>query len=150
MKQRMAPWVVVVLIVCGGGAAARAAEPGGAAKQQATSPLEGTIWSVKVTPDAIATQNGEKPFDDSLIFKDGRITMSACAKMGFAPSSYTALPAGAVQSFTTHQMSLDQGTTRWTGTFTGETVKGTMVWTKKNGAALHYSFEGKNAAKPVA
>jgi len=106
---------------------------------------------VKVTPDAIAAQKGEKPFDDSFIFKDGKVTMSACVKMGFAPSSYTTIPAaGGAWSLATRQVSTDQSTTRWMATFTGEAVKGTMVWMKKDGTTLHYSVEGKKAMTPGA
>ena len=115
-----------------------------------SSPLEGTTWPVIVTPDAMAAQKGEKPFDDSLIFKDGKVTMSACVKMGFAPSAYTTIPAGSSWSFTTRQVSPGQGTTRWMATFAGEAVKGTMTWTKQDGTALHYTFDGKKATKPAA
>jgi len=98
----------------------------------------------------MAAQRGEKPFDDSLIFKDGRVTMSACVKMGFAPSLYTTIPAGSSWSFLTRQMSTAQGQTRWVATFTGEAVKGTMTWTKQDGTILHYTVEGKKETPPGA
>ena len=120
------------------------------ATQPATSPLEGTSWPVTVTPDAMAAQKGEKPFDDTLIFKDGLVTMSACVKIGFAASSYALRPAGETWLFTTQQLSKDQGTTHWEATFTGETVKGTLLWTKLDGTSLHYTFEGKKATTPGA
>ena len=124
------------------------AAPAATTQTIAPSPLEGTTWPVKVTPDAIAAQTGEKPFDDSLIFKDGTVTMSACVKMGFAPSGYTTLPTGSTWSFMTRQVSTSQGTTKWMATFAEEAVKGTMVWMKQDGTVLHYTFEGKKATNP--
>ena len=124
--------------------------PAAAPQAAMSSPLEGTTWPVKVTPDAMAAQKGEKPFDDSLRFKDGKVAMSACVQMGFAPSTYTALPVGGSWSFTTRQMSPGQGTTRWMATFTGATVKGTMTWMKQDGTILHYTVEGKKATMPGA
>ncbi len=149
--------VVSILSMCGVPAAMAAevgqqpskpqatpANPTMTATQSATvSPLEGTTWPVTVTPDELATRKGEKPFADTLMFKDGKVTMSACVKMGFAPSTYTTAPAGAGWSLWTQQTSKDQGQTTWQATLTGETIKGTMVWKKSDGSLLHYAFEGK-------
>ncbi len=157
--------VLFVLVMCGVVPAAMAAEQGQQpSKPQAmpasptatstppatVSPLEGTTWPVTVTPDALTKQTGEKLFEDALSFKNGKVTMSACAKMGFAPSTYTTIPASGSWSFTTRQVSTDQGTTRWMATFTGEAVKGTMTRTKKDGNILRYIFEGKKATTPAA
>lgn len=114
------------------------------------SVLEGTTWPIKLTPDETAAKQGEKPFDDSLIFKDGKVTMSACVKSGFSASIYTAVPVGPAWTFATEQVSDAQGTTAWTAEIAGNAVKGTMAWTKKDGTILHYSFEGTKAAAPSA
>ena len=111
-----------------------------------TSSLEATTWPVKVIPDATTAQKGEKAFDDELSFKGGQVTMSACVKSGFAPSSYTLAPSGSSWSFTTRQVSKDQGNTNWTGLISGDSMKGTMVWTKLDGTILRYNYEGKKAA----
>ena len=121
-----------------------------AAQPVAASPLEGTSWPVKVTPDAMAAQKGEKPFDDTLSFKDRRVTMSACVKLGFAASAYSLTRAGEAWSFATRQVSKEQGMTRWAATFTGETVTGTLLWMKPDGTSLRYTFQGKKAATPGA
>ena len=118
--------------------------------QSAASPLEGTSWPVKVIPDAMAAEKGEKPFDDALIFKDGKVTMSACVKMGFAASAYSLTQTGETWSFSTRQLSQEQGTTRWSAMFTGDAVKGALVWVKKDSTILHYTFEGKKATTPGA
>ena len=116
----------------------------------ATSPLEGMTWQVKVTPDAATAQKGEKPFDDTLIFQDGKVTMTACAKAGFASSAYTASPAGDTWSLTTQQMSNDQGETKWIANLSGNSIKGELIWTKQDGTILHYTFAGKKTAKSSA
>ncbi len=153
-------FVLMMLIMSGVVPTARAAEQGQQPlKQQATpthppvtspqpapvSLLEGTTWPVTVTPDELTKQKGEKPFEDTLIFKDGKVTMSACVKMGFAPSTYTASPIGDSWSFWTKQMSKDQGQTTWRAQLTGETIKGTMTWKKQDGSSSRYIFEGKKA-----
>ena len=113
----------------------------------ASASLDGSTWPVKLTPDAAAAKAGEKAFDDELAFNNGQVTMSACVKSGFAPSSYSASVAGTTWSFDTKQASADQGETNWTGIISGDSIKGTMIWTKKDGSTLHYDYEGKKAAE---
>lgn len=160
-KTRGVVVVVGILSLCGGMSAVMAAEPPGQSpsKPSATSaspavtstpaatasPLEGTTWPVMVIPDALAAKKGEKPFADTLMFKDGKVAMSACVKAGFAPSTYTASPVGSGWSVSTQQVSKDQGRTAWQATLTGETITGTMVWKKPDGSLLHYAVGGKKA-----
>lgn len=112
----------------------------------ATSALDGSTWSVKLTPDASSAEKGEKPFKDDLAFENGQVTMSACAKSGFAPSGYSASTEGSAWSFDTKQISPDQGETAWTGNISGDSITGSMVWTKKDGAIINYNYEGKKAS----
>ncbi len=152
--------LLFALIMCGAVPAVMAAEQGQQpSKPQAAptsptvtspppamaAPLEGTTWPVTVTPDELTKQAGEKPFEDTLIFKDGKVTMSACVKMGFAPSLYTALPVGDGWSFRTQQVSADQGQTAWRAQLTGEAITGTLTWKKQNGNSFRYTFAGKKA-----
>lgn len=115
-----------------------------------TSPagsLDGTAWSVKVTPDEIAKKQGEKPSGDSLIFQDGKVTSTACVKYGFAASPYTVSKLGEQWTFKAEQVSSTDGKTVWAAAITGNSIKGTMDWTKKNGTVLHYTFEGTKTAR---
>ena len=129
--------LVVGLVMIGMGSAALAA----------VSPLEGTSWSVKVVPDEAATQQGEKSFDDGFVFKDGKVTLTACVKAGFAPSTYTAAPAGEAWTLTTEQVSPDQGQTKWEAEISGNAIHGTLVWTKTTGTVLRYTFQGSKEEK---
>lgn len=109
--------------------------------------LDGTKWSVKVTPDAMAAGKGEKTFDDVLVADGGLVTMSECIKWGFRPSKYTTEQAGSGWSFRTEQTSEKEGTSIWTADIAGDTISGKLVWTKKDGTVLNYAFEGKKAGK---
>lgn len=148
--------VVVGLSVCLVGVSGAAISPRVGAEQATTkmaaaSPLEGTAWSVNVVPDEAAKQQGEKSFEDGLIFKDGKVTLTACVKVGFAPSTYTAEPVGGAWTLATEQISPDQGQTQWAAEISGDTINGTMVWTKQDGTVLHYTFQGsKEETKPSA
>ena len=136
-------WGIIVMIALGMGMVRASATTAAS-----TLPLNGTRWGVKVVPDTQATERGEKPFTDILIFKDGKVTMSACVKYGYAASPYTLSPAGEHWAFKTEQVSEKDGKTVWIGDITGNTIKGTLAWTKKSdGVAYYYTFEGKKAGK---
>jgi hypothetical protein len=107
--------------------------------------LDGTRWSVTVTPDTAAKKAGEKPSKDTLIFKDGQLTSTACVKYGFAPSAYTATGTSTKASFQAEQTSAKEGKTSWSGHATEGTITGTMTWTKQNGQTLQYTFSGKRS-----
>ena len=107
--------------------------------------LEGTRWKVRAVPDDAARRRGEKPSSDTLIFQEGKMISTGCARFGFSPSTYTVSPVGSASTFSAQQMSLKEGQTAWTGQVNGETIKGTMVWARKDDTRLRYTFEGKRA-----
>ena len=113
----------------------------------ATATLNGTQWSIKITPDEAAKKAGEKASKDTVIFKGGQMTSTACVKYGFTPSSYTATGAETGPSFQTEQVSPKEGKMTWSGQVSGNTITGTAAWTKKNGQVLHYTFSGKPSTK---
>ena len=122
----------------------------GAAQAMAASPvrpLDGIRWKIQITPDEVARRAGEKPSKDTLVFKNGEMTSTACVKYGFKASPYTASQSGSSWSFTSEQVSAKQGKTAWSGTVNGETVNGTMVWTKPDGTTLHAAFAGTEARR---
>lgn len=139
MNRSRAAFGLFCLIV---GSAALFAVQGGA-----PSPLDGMRFKVKVTPDAAAMKKGEHKFDDILIFRDGKVEMSECVKVGFAASEYTATAAGDGWSFETLQTSDKSGKNVWTAQVRGESIHGTLDWSKPDGTEFHYTFEGKKLAK---
>ena len=112
-----------------------------------SSALDGTEWPVKVTPNVMAAQHGEKPFDDAFVFAGGKVTLTACAKSGFAPSAYDASPTGpSAWKVMTQQESPTAGKTAWIGMIHGDAITGTLAMKKKDGTIEHYTFEGKRTA----
>ena len=113
---------------------------------QAATMLDGTKWQITVTPDDAAKKAGEKASKDTLIFKKGQLTSTACVKYGFAHSAYTAAGTPAAPAvFQAEQTSAKEGTMTWSGQVAGNTISGTAAWTKKNGQVLNYTFTGKKA-----
>src|SRR5262245_3106202 len=112
----------------------------------ALGPLDGTAWAVRVTPDEAAAKKGDKPFDDVMMFQAGRVSMSACLKYGFKPSKYTTVKSDGGWNVTTEQTSESAGKTVWNAVIAGDTIKGTLVSTKKDGTVLNYTFEGKKGS----
>ena len=113
-----------------------------------TGPLNGTKWKIRGMPDEAAKRVGEKPSKDTLIFKEGNMTSTACVRYGFKVSPYTASQSGTAWSLNTEQVSPKHGKMTWAGQVNGEAITGTMVWTKKDGTMLHYTFEGTKARRP--
>jgi hypothetical protein len=112
-------------------------------------PFEGTKWKVKVTPDEAAKMAGEKEFDDTLIFKGGKFTATACEKYGFKPVEYKEemAPGGMTASFTAEPTSDKEGTAKWHGNKNANVLDGEMTWTKKDGTVLNYTFKGERTEK---
>ena len=142
MRRFVVP-VMVGLMAMGIGAAKVSAED---VKIAASSPLDGTKWTVKVTPDEESAKKGEKAFDDTLMFKNNKVTMSACVKKGFKASEYTATQVGQTWNFSTEQTSTLHGKSEWKAEITGDVIKGTLTVTKKDGSVLNYTFDGKKKA----
>lgn len=135
----------IAFLVCFLAAGAAQAVP---VKLEATaSPLEGSRWQVKVSPDEAATEKGEHPFDDTIVFQGGKVSMSECVKVGFEATPYSVTKSGTGWSFRTEQFAAKLGTTVWTAEIEGSTIRGKLVSTKNDGNILVYSFDGKKEAR---
>jgi hypothetical protein len=144
MMRRMIAVTGLMMLVLATGLAAAGTQTQAQTKAMGGA-LDGMKWSVKVAPDAMAAGKGEKAFDDVIVADAGRVTMSECLKWGFKPSKYTTEPAGSGLAFRTEQTSKKEGTSVWTGEIAGDKITGKMVWTKKDGTVLNYTFEGRKA-----
>lgn len=140
--RRMLAMVALMAMMTVAGFAATQTQPQTKAPAGA---LDGTKWSLKVTPDAASAAKGEKAFDDVLVADGGLITMSECLKWGFKPSKYTTEQAGSGMTFRTEQTSKKEGSSVWTADIAGDKITGKLVWTKKDGTVLTYTFDGKKA-----
>jgi hypothetical protein len=106
-------------------------------------PFEGTKWNVVLTPDPSAGGN-DKEFNDTLIFKGGMFRSTECEKKGFKPVQYDENTTRmGPATFTAEPASAKEGKAKWTGTVTANMITGDMVWTKKDGTEVHYTFKGE-------
>jgi hypothetical protein len=109
----------------------------------AKDPFEGTTWHITVTPDDDARGAGERPFDDTLIFKGSKFSSDYFKAKGFDPIEFDSdTRRGPLAAFTANTKSDKNGTAKWTGTTTGPNITGDLVWTKADGTVLNYSFTG--------
>ena len=106
-------------------------------------PFEGTKWNVVMTPDPSAPGNA-KEFNDTIIFKGGMFRSTECEKKGFKPVQYDEnVTRMGPATFTAEPESPKEGKAKWTGTVTANMITGEMVWTKKDGTEMHYTFKGE-------
>jgi len=104
--------------------------------------LDGTSWKLNVEPDAMTKDTGEKQFDETLTFADGKISLSA-PKVGFWASPYTVEKTGEKDlTFKANRTSDGEGSSVWTGVVRGKELEGKMIWTKNDGKVLTYTFKG--------
>jgi hypothetical protein len=108
-------------------------------------PLENQ-WNIKVMPDPQASSGGARAFDDVLTFKNGIFTSQTLLKKGFKPvqadeDTRRFGPA----TFTAVQNSDTDGTAKWTGTVAAASISGDLIWTKKDGTILNYSYSGQRS-----
>ena len=107
--------------------------------------LDGTHWTIKVVPDEEGRGKGEKAYDDTIRFEGGTVAMTECLKYGFGESDYTLAKNGDAWSFSTRQSSDKEGTTLWKGKIKGSKIGGTLIWTKRAGSVVRYTFEGQKS-----
>jgi hypothetical protein len=117
----------------------------GTSAMHLADPLENQ-WNIKVMPDPQASGGGARAFDDVLTFKNGIFTSQALLKKGFKPvqadeDTRRFGPA----TFTAVQNSDTDGTAKWTGTAAAASISGDLIWTKKDGTMLNYSYSGQRS-----
>ena len=112
------------------------------------SPLEGSRFIAHLIPDEATARKGRRSFDDTLRFEGGRFALDGSADRGFEPSPYSVFPTADGWSFRTEQYSTREERAVWTGEIRGNSIRGVVTWTRKRGAALHYTFEGKREGAP--
>ena len=109
-------------------------------------PLEGK-WIIDATPDDDARQNQAHDFHDTLVFKANSFSSEFLKKHGFGDVPYDEdTRPGGVGGFKVAQISkTDEGKAKWEGFVAATEISGTLIWTKKDGTALNYSFRGSKS-----
>jgi hypothetical protein len=128
-------------------AAAPAATPAAVKKPAPT--LDGTSWNVKLTPDAATAKKGEKAFDDTLGFFEGKIDLMNFSQLGFYPP-YKAKASGAAVAFNGNSRNTKGDKLTLQGQVKGQTVSGSVVHTLKDGTVHRFSLSGTRMGAPTA
>lgn len=113
-------------------------------EKRSTAPLNDTDWYVHVLPDDAAKRQGAEPFEETLSFDRGALASKHFKELGFGSTSYSTTESSGRVSFRSKKASLDHGKLLWTGEVSKDTMRGTLTWTKQDGAVLRYTFEGTN------
>lgn len=107
--------------------------------------LEGT-WKITITPDEDGIKAGEKKeIEDKVTFKGSKFVSARWKRdHKFQPVAYEEdSRSGVIAKFTAKPQSKTGGKMEWTGTATGNAMKGEITWTKADGTVLTYAFEGE-------
>lgn len=130
--------VVAMGFLLGAGCGASKSDAGGGA--EAVTPishdLDGRSYAI------VLTEEGKAGDKDDLIFAKGTFDSVGCRHYGFTLAPYKTENAGDAVEFEATANSPKEGTNVWKGTITGDTIKGTMVWTK-GGKSVNHTFSGK-------
>ena len=99
-------------------------------------------WAIEVTPE-----DGGKPYRDTIVFKNQKLTSEKLQKEGFQETEYEVdTRGGQIGTFTaTAKANADGGEAKWSGTATLGNLKGTLVLTTKKGGTVNYTFTGTKA-----
>ena len=79
----------------------------------------------------VAFENGEKIFEDRLVFKDGTFFSEGCKKFGFDRSPYYIRVEGDQIQFLAETASPTHGTMVWKGSVKQDRIGGGFRWTKE-------------------
>ncbi len=104
--------------------------------------LDGTTCKIKLTPDPATADKGEKAFDDTVKFADGKFSSAAFLAKGFKPGPYGGEKEEKEAEFEAEQTSDTDGVINWQGQIRGKKVVGRLRWKTKDGTFLAFDFEG--------
>ena len=79
---------------------------------------------------------------ETFVFKDNTFDPLDCHKYGFSAAPYTTKEEGGRIRFEAETKSPKEGSMRWKGVVQGETLAGSMIWTKDGQAPITYWFKG--------
>jgi len=103
---------------------------------------EEASWNIRVTPDSKAAAEGEKVINDTLILQQGFLRSKISTdEHAFGTGPYTLKGS----EFSAQIKSNYEGKIDWSGLWTGDTIAGRMVWTRRDGTVLTYTFSGTRA-----
>jgi len=104
--------------------------------------LDGTHGTVKVTPNTATADKGEKEFQDTLSFADGKFSSAFFGAKGFKSAVYRGEKEANEAEFEAEQTNDTGGVLNWQGEIRGARIAGRLMWMKKDSPAFTYTFQG--------
>jgi len=95
------------------------------------APLDGRTFRARIVRATEEVSEEGDSIGDELQFDDGMFSSAVCRRYDFTRAPYWVRVEGGRVHFLTELTSPTNGTMRWKGTITGDTLEGTMRWTKK-------------------
>jgi hypothetical protein len=93
-------------------------------------PLDGRQFNVHIVRDGANKDGKNRGLGDQLMFNHGKFSSAICKKFNFAEAPYWVRMEGDQVYFLAELTSPTDGTMRWKGAIRGDTLVGTMRWTK--------------------
>jgi len=94
-------------------------------------PLDGRNFGTRIVRDDADSDKKNPPLGDILSFSNGRFSSEICRRYNFADAPYWIRVEGDQVHFLAELKSPTDGTMLWKGTVRGNTLEGTMQWTKE-------------------
>jgi hypothetical protein len=102
--------------------------------------LDGKSFTVITMPNG----NPAEAALETISFATGNFDNDNCHLWGFGNGAYSATEAGDSITFTATTTSAKEGTMAWKGTVKGNSLNGTMTWSKQGQDDLAYTFSSDN------
>ena len=127
--------IVAIAIATAGLQAAAQSETGsGIAASEVSlqnhAPLDGRVFSASIVRGQV-DDGKNRPLVDTLIFRDGTFSSVICENYNFSAAPYSTWTDGGATHFEVELTSPTDGRMLWRGRVSGDTLEGTMRWTKK-------------------
>jgi hypothetical protein len=111
------------------------------ARGAAATPAAGSLDGKTFTGET--GEKGKTKGDaETFVFKAQTFDPLDCHKYGFSAAPYTFKEEGGRIRFEAETKSAKEGAMRWQGVVQGETLAGSMIWTKAGQAPITYWFKG--------
>jgi len=114
-------------------------------------PLDGRLYSAGIVRND-TDDDGKRPLEDELTFRDGKFSSAVCRRYNFREAPYWVRMENGQIHFLVELTSPTDGTMVWKGTVRGDTLDGTMRWTKKRWywtIDTEHRIRGKLANRPI-
>ena len=100
-------------------------------------------WGIKLAPKPNNTlEHTDKPFDDTLTFKDGKVNSKVCKGYEFETASYAKKVANGKTEYIATMKSSKHGSAIWRFTVEAKKIEGTFHWDNE-GKSASFTFAGE-------